>query len=113
MCAKMLPIANIKNMVEHCKSCSLMERPTEEYTFVCVLCEYHSSIRGRITRHIRVHTGEKPFKCTYCNYRSSWNESIQRHIKTHMGVKRFQCLQCDYRSNRNDALQNHIRVRHE
>ena len=43
----------------------------EERPFKCDDCDYSSSQKSNLRKHIMTHTGEKPFKCDDCGYSSS------------------------------------------
>lgn len=46
----------------------------------CPVCE--KSIRG-LTRHMRIHSGDKPYKCTYCEECFTQNCNRKRHEYVH------------------------------
>ena len=38
--------------------------------------------QSNLTKHFRIHTGEKPFGCEYCSYRANQKSNLTRHLKT-------------------------------
>ena len=55
----------------------------------------------------------KKFKCTHCEFQTSHKMSLKRHIQAvHEGVK-FQCNFCDYQASQKSHLKQHIQSVHE
>jgi uncharacterized Zn-finger protein len=56
------------------------ERPQKK--FVCAICGKEFGLSGDLSRHNRIHTGEKPFQCPYCDHRASRKSNMKCHIKS-------------------------------
>ncbi|XP_045609049.2 zinc finger and BTB domain-containing protein 18 isoform X4 [Procambarus clarkii] len=51
-----------------------------ERQYECVFCGRLFNHRGTLTRHVMIHTGEKPFLCQYCNFKTSRKSTLNYHM---------------------------------
>ncbi|KAI2803212.1 Early growth response protein 1 [Blomia tropicalis] len=70
--------------------------PVHERPYACPIdaCDRRFSRSDELTRHIRIHTGQKPFQCRICMRSFSRSDHLTTHVRTHTGEKPFSCDLC-------------------
>ncbi|KAJ8408878.1 hypothetical protein AAFF_G00246960 [Aldrovandia affinis] len=77
--------------------------PPHERPYSCPVetCDRRFSRSDELTRHIRIHTGQKPFQCRICMRNFSRSDHLTTHIRTHTGEKlRLRRLRSQVRTER-------------
>jgi len=94
------------------KAQRLASKPTA-HSFACAHpgCGYVATWRSDLSKHKRLHTGERPYACTYegCGYKSAESSTIVAHMRIHTGEKPYKCtfLGCTYASAQSGKLNRH------
>lgn len=86
--------------------------PVAERPFPCPAesCDRRFSRSDELSRHLRIHTGQRPFPCTICRRAFSRSDHLTTHMRTHTGEKPFACEACGRRFSRSDERTRHMRV---
>ncbi|XP_054167031.1 early growth response protein 1-B-like isoform X2 [Oppia nitens] len=86
--------------------------PVHERPYACPIesCDRRFSRSDELTRHIRIHTGQKPFQCRICMRSFSRSDHLTTHVRTHTGEKPFSCDLCGRKFARSDEKKRHAKV---
>ena len=66
----------------------------ETINFACVVCGKAFKYKSHLTRHVRMHSGDKPFRCIVCDKSFTQKSGLTRHMLVHSGKKDVQCHVC-------------------
>mmetsp|Transcript_5958 Transcript_5958/g.14428 ORF Transcript_5958/g.14428 Transcript_5958/m.14428 type:complete len:620 (-) Transcript_5958:106-1965(-) len=87
-------------------------RRTEIEKLECGICKKLFSTPASRTRHMRIHSDERPYSCQYCEKSFRQNAHLKKHIRLHTGEKPHACPHCDKRFTQKSTLTGHVRTRH-
>nr|XP_044999756.1 zinc finger and BTB domain-containing protein 7C [Jaculus jaculus]XP_044999757.1 zinc finger and BTB domain-containing protein 7C [Jaculus jaculus]XP_044999758.1 zinc finger and BTB domain-containing protein 7C [Jaculus jaculus] len=86
-----------------------MRTHTGEKPYVCSICEVRFTRQDKLKIHMRKHTGERPYLCIHCNAKFVHNYDLKNHMRIHTGVRPYQCEFCYKSFTRSDHLHRHIK----
>merc|ERR1712226_226792 len=79
---------------------------------MCNYCNYTTSKRYLLSRHMKSHSEERPHKCSVCERGFKTLASLQNHVNTHTGTKPHNCKFCKSAFTTSGELVRHVRYRH-
>lgn len=83
-----------------------------EVSHMCNYCNYTTSKRYLLSRHMKSHSDDRPHKCSVCERGFKTVASLQNHVNTHTGTKPHSCKFCDSSFTTSGELVRHVRYRH-
>ncbi|XP_078408949.1 zinc finger and BTB domain-containing protein 7C [Cetorhinus maximus] len=86
-----------------------MRTHTGEKPYMCNICEVRFTRQDKLKIHMRKHTGERPYTCIHCNARFVHNYDLKNHLRIHTGIRPYQCVHCYKSFTRSDHLHRHIK----
>jgi KRAB domain-containing zinc finger protein len=80
--------------------------------YPCKFCEFESTTKVFITRHVIVFHKKVRYNCSQCSFQASDKGYIRKHMKAkHEGIT-YNCEICDYKAGFKDTLSHHMRYTH-
>ncbi|GBP33077.1 Zinc finger and BTB domain-containing protein 47 [Eumeta japonica] len=81
-------------------------------TWVCEICGKVFRHRASHITHLKSHRPPR-FSCDQCDYRTSHKHDLAKHIRIHSGIKRYQCSYCPSSFHVISNLKSHERRTHQ
>lgn len=66
-----------------------------EKLFKCENCKKRFETRYALVQHVKLHKSDVPFRCDLCDKPFLKSAEFSRHVRTHTGEKPFPCTLCD------------------
>ncbi|XP_050974912.1 zinc finger and BTB domain-containing protein 45 [Labeo rohita] len=81
-----------------------------ETSFDCSHCGKSLRSRKNYSKHMFIHSGQKPHQCSICWRSFSLRDYLLKHMVVHTGVRAFQCSVCSKRFTQKSSLNVHMRT---
>jgi len=107
--------ANVDGMISPISATSSLDQPEQAGVSVnssghmkCNLCNKWFTEAIALSRHMEVHSADRPFSCPICGWRFKQMHNMKRHMLTHSGAKPYSCDFCDKSYTDNYSLKQHV-----
>ena len=78
--------------------------------FTCPDCPRRFTRNSNLTRHKRIHSGQRRFTCVECSKGFMEKHHLTAHMRTHTGEKPYKCPQCPRQFTDRSNCSRHIRT---
>ena len=68
--------------------------------------------KSDLTKHMRIHTNEKPYECDVCEKRFRESGTLKSHMRIHTNEKPYECHVCEKSYRQLGSLKYHMRTQH-
>lgn len=99
--------ASVSNLKQHMVCHEEKRDPLQ-----CHICQKLLASKLTLSRHIRVHTGEKPYKCGFCDKTFKDHYPMRVHERIHKGDKKHVCSICGKGFLEKSYMMKHFRAVH-
>lgn len=99
-----------KQLLDHHRQREHPQRRQGKYQ--CTHCPYSNNHSSNMTKHERIHTGERPFVCNVCDRGFTERRNLNRHLLVHTREKPHECPGCGQRFTRASDMARHRRRQH-
>ena len=89
-------------------------KTASEETFRCSKCEFETTTRTMLNKHITDVHEIKRYKCDKCDFEDKTEEKLNKHITNiHMNDEDMKCRKCSYEAKERNDLSKHIADVHD
>lgn len=101
---------SVREFLDHHLRHKHNQRPVGKHR--CVHCPYSSDRKDNLTRHEKIHTGERPYVCHVCCRDFNRPAHLFMHLVVHTGEKPYECPDCGKCFSQSSHVPQHRRALH-